>query len=104
MPHPPSEQAIRTAWDTVVQAAVEGRRCPMNGHGVNSHTLRALTDRGDIRIKVYPQNWRVVEILTGEHAGKSTEPSPLGGSPMHIIEKGTPRRGRQQPSKPGLLK
>jgi hypothetical protein len=55
-----------------------GARCPENIDipGANL-MLRALAEEGRIRVEIFPRNWRVVEILTGQHKGKRTAPSPL---------------------------
>jgi hypothetical protein len=46
---------------------------------------------GKIRIDVYPHNWRVVTIMTGPQAGKSTAPAPnKNWRPYLTIQKDSP--------------
>lgn len=72
--------------DLLVAAAVDGERCPQDaphgplGRGAISELVRA----GQIRSEVYSRNWRVVTILKGEHAGKSTAAPPWGGKPYRV--------------------
>lgn len=89
-------------FERFVQAAREGERCPSNdliegllrnaglpqtAFGARKGHAMTLAERGDIRVEVSGKNWRVVEILTGEHAGKRTMPDPKGGRPTRIFEK-----------------
>lgn len=73
-------------------AAVNGARCPMNQPfgPLYSTRVTALAHAGRIRIEVYRNNWRVITILTGEHAGKATAPPPVGGArhPTKVIDQG----------------
>lgn len=65
------------AFAMLEQAAVTGARCPVSGaDGLTSQLTGALARSGQIRIDVYPHNFRVVTILTGPHAGKATAPPP----------------------------
>lgn len=49
-------------------------------------TVGRLVKSGRIVVHVYPRNWRVVIICTGQHAGKVTMPSPGGGDPLVVID------------------
>lgn len=75
------------AFSEVEQAAVEGRRCPLNSEGhINSKTLGDLAHAGKIRIEVFAHNWRVVTILCGPNAGKQTAPPPYAGiGPAYVV-------------------
>ena len=105
-------QAIEDAWALVQEAAAAGLRCPTNDHfKSNGGALRELAYQGRIRIKVYAHNWRVVEIMEGPHAGKSTMRAPTSGPPYRVIDKDRSRlthetgerHQRGEPSLPRLL-
>lgn len=112
------EAAIARTFSAFETAAANNTRAPENNHsGVRSEYASILAARGDIRIKIYGYNYRVVEVLTGRHAGKRTK-LPRSGRLWKIIDtQGTRRlhpdgsvnlrsvstRGRQQPSYPRLL-
>jgi|SRR6185437_5763477 len=65
------------AFAILERAAVSGARCPKTGErGLTSTLTGDLARAGKIRIDVYPHNFRVVTILSGSHAGKSTMPAP----------------------------
>jgi hypothetical protein len=55
-------------------AAVAGERCPQTSpHGpIDPGAISELFKAGRIRSEVYVTNYRVVTILVGPHAGKST--------------------------------
>ena len=100
-------------FDRIVACALKGERCPMNYPlgPINGPGLSALARAGHIRIEVFMHNWRVVTILSGEHAGKQTQSPPKGkgtGMPYRTIDARTsPRRNdiplenRREPWKPG---
>ena len=48
--------------------------------------LQKLCREGHVRIEVYSLNWRVIEILTGEHKGKRTKACPRGGKPYRVLD------------------
>ena len=77
------------AFAMLEQAAVSGARCPESRtNGMTSQLTSALARSGQIRIDVYPHNWRVVTILTGANAGKATAPPPnKNWRPYLTIEK-----------------
>jgi len=75
----------KTQWDDfqlLVDAAVKGERCPQsNPHGpIHAGSMTALWKAGMIKSEVYRHNYRVVTILSGEHAGKQTAPCSLKGA------------------------
>jgi hypothetical protein len=76
------------AFGLFVAAAVEGRRCPTNeelGPG-GRKAINELFRLGAIRSEVYARNWREMEILAGEHAGKRTQSAPDGWMPYYIVD------------------
>jgi hypothetical protein len=78
--------AVAGAFAEIEAAVIKGERCPMNGAGnVNSASLGVLARAGRIRIEVSAKNWRVVSILKGPHAGKSTAPPPGPSKPPYVI-------------------
>lgn len=82
------------AFAMLERAAVNGCRCPVSRtDGLTSQLTTALARAGQIRIDVYPHNFRVVTILTGPNAGKSTAPPPnKNWRPYLTIEKDSPPR------------
>lgn len=80
------------AFAMVCDAAEKRVRCPTNEEflwaGSRHDSVPNLARRGLVRILVYARNYRVVEILSGEHAGKSTKPPAEGGRPYRIIDSG----------------
>ena len=97
----PNERAL---FDSFRLAALSGERAPTmdnlqkRGIGDVQRLSTALTAKGAISIEVYGQNWRVIEITTGDYAGKRTEERPKGGFPYirfdtdgrHELEYGEP--------------
>ncbi|MCC8949302.1 hypothetical protein H8A97_30425 [Bradyrhizobium sp. Arg62] len=84
------------AFAMLEQAAAGGLRCPVSRTGgLTSQLTSGLARAGKIRIDVYPHNWRVVTILTGQHAGKTTAPPPNSKwRPYLTIQKETPPRAQ----------
>ncbi|MBX3504450.1 MAG: hypothetical protein KF895_03150 [Parvibaculum sp.] len=80
----PAQQRL---FDTLVQAAVDGIRCPTNGELRAYKELSSLCRAGFVRSEVYEKNYRVVEITSGVHAGKRTAEHPGGRRPYRIIDK-----------------
>lgn len=80
------------AFAMLERAAASGARCPKAGtDGLTSQLTGDLARAGRIRIDVYPHNWRVVTIMTGPNAGKSTEPAPnKKWRPYLTIQKDSP--------------
>lgn len=83
------------------RAALEGRRCPtldeigraMHEAGVPggpSGATSALARDGRIRVEVFGKNYRVVTILTGPNAGKTTAPHSRYTKPYRVIDASTP--------------
>lgn len=70
----------------LLAAALAGERCPRNTpHGpLAGDAITFLVRAGRIRSEVYDKNYRVVTILAGEHAGRSTAPHPGGGKPFRV--------------------
>lgn len=88
-----SDTAIEKLFDQLVVIAEASERCPTNDK-INTDALRALVRYGRVRIEVFRENWRVVTILTGQSAGKSTKFYPGGGAPYLVSNKnGTFRNG-----------
>jgi hypothetical protein len=80
------------AFEQLEKAAVAGARCPITGtNGLTSNLTGALARSGQIRIDVYPHNWRVVTIMTGPNAGRATAPPPnKHWKPYLTIQKDSP--------------
>lgn len=87
-----TKQALNPAtymrlFQVLIDAAVAGDRCPVLQELVGKHkipggySVNALVDLGWIRSEIYPQNWRVVEIMVGEHKGARTKEKPGGHKP-----------------------
>ena len=85
---------LSEAFAMLERAAVSGARCPESRtDGLTSQLTSALARSGQIRIDVYPHNFRVVTIMTGPQAGKSTAPPPnKKWRPYLTIEKESPPR------------
>ena len=79
----PAQQRL---FDTLVQAAVDGIRCPTNGDLRAYKELSSLCREGFVRSEVYEKNYRVIEILRGKHAGKRTAEHPGGRKPYRIVD------------------
>jgi hypothetical protein len=83
----------------IVERALAGDRAPPLGElkdfafarrryfrlGTHAAMMR-LARAGAVRIEVYGQNWRVITILEGEHAGLSTAPYRPGAKPYRIVD------------------
>jgi len=73
---------IEAGFAAIEQAALRGERAPTNQTGENpAGTLRSgitteLLKQGRIKVEIYALNWRVIEILTGPHAGERTKGPP----------------------------
>jgi hypothetical protein len=110
-------QTLEEAFAQLEQAAAKGDRCPVSsgpGASLDKKHVAALAKAGRIAVEISSKNWRRVTILTGEHAGKSTAPSPHKGNRVYqtIDTRGTIVNGRLvdhgaasrvQPSVPRLL-
>lgn len=76
-----SRANLDKAFALLVECAVKGERCPITA-GPKAHPflrpdqITALKREGRIKITIGGPNWRVVTILTGKHAGKSTAAAP----------------------------
>ena len=93
---PSASERKEAVYKVLEDAAVAGRRCPMNDQlPHSSYNLGALCKDGRIRIEVYQKNWRVVTILKGPHRGAATAAAPKGEKPYVVIDHtGTYRTGR----------
>ena len=77
---------LETVFLQLAERATINARCPDNFHLPGGNlTLRALAAEGRIRVEIFPRNWRVVEILTGQHKGKRTAASPLRNAKPYKI-------------------
>ena len=79
----------------LAEAARTGARCPKKGEiPWGKDHVAMLARLGHIRIEIYARNWRVVEIMTGPHAGKRTAPAPFpedgSGKPYRVIARKEP--------------
>lgn len=80
------EERLTQCFESILQAALRGDRCPENDtYNVASTYCRLLAERGDIKIEVYARNYRVVTILKGPHAGVKTAPPPYSVKSPKII-------------------
>lgn len=70
-----SEAHRQETLQRIIEAGLAGLRCPTRDEV--SHTfVTDLVRTGDIRVEIYAGNWRVIEILTGEHKGLRTAERP----------------------------
>lgn len=101
-------------FDHIAAVAARGERCPFNEQ-MPAGLLPRLARAGKIRIEVFRHNWRVVTILQGEHAGKTTAHDTsmsAGSKPYVVIDAGSAKTrseiGRDHviraPWKPGTPK
>jgi len=66
---------LARAFAVVEAAAAQGLRCPTRKEAVAFHNRASeLAWQGFIKVEVYARNYRVVTILVGPYAGKSTKP------------------------------
>src|SRR3990167_5262320 len=81
----------------IANAADRGERCPTSQEMVLqlfelgfrrkcSGTTHDLIKLGFIRVEVYGRNYRVVEIIDGQHKGKRTKEYPNVGVPYKILD------------------
>lgn len=84
----PSAASIEDAFNLLVEAAVAGERCPQTRpHGpIQAAAMSALYRAGRIEGLIYKHNYRVVRILTGPHAGKTTAAPARGLKPYKRID------------------
>jgi hypothetical protein len=77
------------AINLIADAADHGERCPTTPEfvrrGISNPPISQLARLGFVRSEVFGKNYRVVHILTGPHAGKSTRPPEDGGAPWLVI-------------------
>lgn len=86
--------SLAEAFAMLERAAIAGARCPVSrSNGLTSQLTSDLARSGQIRIDVYPHNFRVVTIMTGPNTGKSTAPPPnKKWRPYLTIERDSPPR------------
>ena len=106
MPSLIREFDVDQVFRLVQEAALSKRRCPQRDHLTTAQTkaLRECAYREWIKIQVYAQNWRVVEIRKGEHAGARTLECPIGNGVPKMTVFGRPQGHRGAPSPPQPLK
>jgi hypothetical protein len=95
-----SDTLISQTFNAIVNAAVAGKRAPLssrNGGSLNPDAVKHLVKAGKIRIEIFVHNFRVITILSGEHAGKHTA-QPNGKQPHLIIDADGQRRRWQMRS------
>lgn len=80
-----SKAEQRRAFNVLVEAARVKVRCPTNDY-FSHGAVAALAHAGWIRIYVYARNWRVVEIITGPHAGARTAPPPRAYACYRVLD------------------
>ncbi len=72
-------------------AAVAGERCPQTHELRHLHKIpeayrpTQLADMGWVRVEIFALNWRVVEIMIGDHKGARTKEAPSGGQPYRVF-------------------
>lgn len=101
---------IDDIFEQIAEIAALGGRCP-TASTIASHYFSNLARQGRIRVRVFRENYRVVDILVGPHAGKSTADSPSrrpAEKPYMIIDAKSlplraniPKAQRREPWKPG---
>jgi hypothetical protein len=95
------EATLEACFDALCDLAIADERCPGNqeladqlrrrGFTKTDRAVSELVRQGRVRIKVGAPNYRVVEILTGPHAGKHTL-RPRIFRPHTVIAKDGPER------------
>ena len=102
---------LHVLFQRLCDCAIRGERCPTADQLAGLPPPSELAHAGKIRIEVFARNWRVVTILTGPHAGKSTMRDPAGvrgAKPYRVIDGSSlttrgsiPPEQRRAPWKPG---
>lgn len=64
--------ALDKVFARIVELAAENAMCPKAGPGFRSDETTSLARMGSIKVDGLLGGGRVITILTGEHAGKST--------------------------------
>lgn len=85
-----SNAIMERDFAAIVAAAEAGERCPASRpHGpLHPDAVQALVRAGRVRSEIFGHNWRVVTILVGEHAGKSTAHNPRlpAGAKAYLVD------------------
>jgi hypothetical protein len=102
-PPPAMTPTLEHVFNWLVACAIKGERCPttdqirieivragLPAQGQAPTTALALAGR--ILVRVHAKNWRVVEILHGEHAGRRTKAAPNHWSCYLVIDRQGVRR------------
>ena len=76
------DDAIERTFEALALAAAKGERCPIAPHIPADHVAQ-LARSGRIMIEIHGRNFRVVTIMAGPHAGKSTAPPPTSPNPAY---------------------
>lgn len=107
-----SATTIERVFNQLVDAAVNGLRCPVTARdgldGLPAGATHVLARDGRIRIEIFPKNYRRVTILEGPHTGKMTK-SPPGppANPIRVVDTNGVKERTQvamrQPSPPRAL-
>src|SRR5262245_41590 len=99
-------RSVYLAFHAIEAAAIAGDRCPtltqldkrlIASHlpGTAQQIIRELAAEGYIAFTIYAaNNYRVTEILSGEHAGKCTAPAESG---IAVLRQVGPVPGRPKP-------
>ena len=111
----PQDPGLATVFEIFVETALKGERCPSSNppdytldklclvkRGTNAPKNAAgeLARLGFVRVEISGKNWRTIEILRGEHAGKRTKEDPTGAKPYRILDaKGDRWLKKSRPSK-----
>ena|SRR5581483_9453837 len=86
---PITARQVEQAYKAILTAALAGTRCPQDaryGHsGLPSGATTKLVHDGRLKIEVYGKNWRVAEIVGGEHAGKRTQEPPFQNAGPYLV-------------------
>lgn len=89
------KEALAFVFNLLATSAVRGERCPENEaitDALHKHALPTTFERPDgngittapiqlallrkIQIEIWGKNWRIVEIMEGEHRGRRTASCP----------------------------
>lgn len=98
------------AFRLIESTAAAGDRCPQRTI-IPSLMFCKLARQGKIRVRIFARNWRVVDVLVGPYAGRSTADDPqrrVGEKPYKVVDASAPalrveipKQNRQEPWKPG---
>jgi hypothetical protein len=93
---------IESTFAVLEAAAIAGERCPMSAphcaDGINGHDVSVLVKTGRVLIEISSRNWRVITILTGPNAGRSTAADPDPRSTPHLTVSANGRTVNREPA------